>query len=111
MKPVTLKVCFNSARRKGKNIWIPNDDKGKIHAGYSDFFISFLLDNNNEGILCVFPIEHWLNVLNACAAAVYSSHLQMKWGCKNLGKDSWTESCTSVYRPSLAHNMLLETMT
>lgn len=107
MKPVTPNVyCFTSARGKGKNIWIPND-KGKIHAGYSDFF----LDNNNEGILCVFPIERWLNALNACAAAVYSSHLQMKWGCKNLGKDSWTESYTSVYRPSLAHNMLLETMT
>lgn len=94
------------------------EEKGKIY-GYQMIRVKymqdiqiFLLDNNNnEGILCVFPIERWLNALNACAAAVYSSHLQMKWGCKNLGKDSWTESYTSVYRPSLAHNMLLETMT
>lgn len=82
-----------------------------IRVKYMQDIQIFLLDNNNEGILCVFPIERWLNALNACAAAVYSSHLQMKWGCKNLGKDSWTESYTSVYRPSLAHNMLLETMT
>lgn len=98
------------------------EEKGKIY-GYQMmirvkymqdiriFFIYYFLDNNNEGILCVFPIECWLNALNACAAAVYSSHLQMKWGCKNLGKDSWTESYTLVYRPSLAHTMLLETMT